>query len=155
LLNKRVKDEMVRVLQKEYLRRSLIEYFGNKGYEKTFNICAYPPSLMDLSEQPFSNKSIEVAFNIEDIDLVDNSVKVAWNVFVLGNKRIFLGYTNHQNFTDIKNSKNTIKDYNGPITINKIIEFIIEFLGNSNQIFDINRKPTNNSFVNKPLISKY
>lgn len=153
-MNKRVKDDMVRVLQKEYLRRSLIEYFKNKGYTKTFDICAYPPSLQDLNEQTFANKTIEVVYNIEDIDLVDNSVKVSWNIFVLGNKRIFLGYTNHQTFSDIKNNKNSTAEFNGPSSISKVIDTIVEFLGNSTAIYDINKKKVKR-FNNRPLIKKY
>ncbi|CAK0748148.1 hypothetical protein CCP1ISM_20009 [Azospirillaceae bacterium] len=153
-MNKRIKDDITRVLQKEYLRRSLIEYFKNKGYTKTFEICPYPPSLQDMNEQAFASKAIEVAYNIEDIDLIDNAVKISWNIFVLGNKRIFLGYTNHQNFSDIQNNRNIIADFNGPINIDKIINTIVEFLGNSTTIYDINKK-TMKKFNNRPMLKKY
>jgi hypothetical protein len=153
-MNKKVKDDITRILQREYLRRSLVKYFNDKGYDKTFEICAYPPSLQDLNEQSFSNKTIEVAYNIEDIDLIDNTIKVAWNMFILGNKRIFLGYTDHKNFTDIQNNRNVIKDFNGPISIKKIIDVIVDFIGDSSNIYDINKK-SGQKMSTTPLMGKY
>lgn len=152
--NKRVNDQLARVLQKEYLRRSLIKYFEDKGYTKTFSKCAYPPALQDLNDQAFANRAIEVAYNIEDIDLLDNTVKVSWNMFILGNKRIFLGYTNHKNFTDIKNSSHSLVDFSGPIEISKIIDTVVQFLGDSTAIYDVNKK-TAKKFTTRPLLSKY
>jgi len=155
LLTKRVKDEMVRVLQKEYLRRSLVEYFVTKGYDKTFDKCPYPLVLQDIQEEPFAKRAIEVVYGIEDIDLIDNSIKVSWNMFILGNKRIFLGYTNHKNFSDIKNNKANIKDFNGPITISNIIDTIVEFIGSSTAIYDLNKKTSDGNLKIRPLFSKY
>ena len=153
-MNKKVKDDITRVLQKEYLRRSLVKYFEDKGYTKTFEACAFPPILQDLTDQPFANRAIEVVYNIEDINLIDDTVKVSWNMFVLGNKRIFLGYTNHKNFTDIQNSRNAKSEYSGPININKIIDIVVDFIGNSESIYDINKKQAK-KFSTRPMFSKF
>lgn len=153
-MNRKVKDDITRVLQKEFLRRSLVKYFNDKGYTKTFEICAYPPALQDLTDQAFANRAIEVVYNIEDINLIDDTVKVSWNMFVLGNKRIFLGYTNHKNFTDIQNSRNSMTDFSGPISIINIIDTVVEFIGSSTSIYDINKKSAK-KFSTKPMFSKF
>lgn len=156
-----ISNSLLKIMQKEYIRRNLIKYFSEKGYDN-FLVKPYPPSVADIGGNLDSlNGFIEVQNFLEDVNIYNNSVKVGWNIFVLGNKRIFLGYTIHEKISDIEREVNTIKQHDGPITIKSIIESIIEFLGSSNKLSDIYKseetdiqitsKIGNTININKPI----
>lgn len=132
------KDSLTRILQKEFVRRSLIMFFEEKGYDN-FLVNPYPPTLLNLPERiPFLEGIVEVNYNLEDIDMKTNTIKVAWNLFVLGNQRTFLGCTTHGNLTEIETGINASKKYHdGPITLKAVIEAMVEMIGDSNKIKDI------------------
>lgn len=133
-----IQNSMLKVLQKEFVRRNMIKYFEEKGYDN-FLVKPYPPTLMDINERvDILNGLIEVSYFLEDIDMANNNVKVGWNVFLLGNKRIFLGYTIHNNLSEIDHSRNASNiEHDGPINIKSITETIVEMLGESERIKDI------------------
>jgi len=140
-MNNSTKTSLVKTLQKEYVRRSLNQYFEEKGYDN-FLVKPYPPTLMDLADRiPVFGNMIEVKYFLEDIDMSDGSIKVGWNVFVLGSKRIFLGYTIHGNLNDIDNRINDVNEtHDGPIELKSVIESMVEFIGESNKVSDIYKK---------------
>lgn len=132
-----ISNSLLKIMQKELIRRSLIKYFSEKGYDN-FLVKPYPPSIYDMGQNlDILNSFVEVENFLEDVNIYNNSVKVGWNIFVLGNKRIFLGYTIHEKLSDIEREVNTIKQHDGPISIKSIIETIVEFLGSSNKLNDI------------------
>jgi hypothetical protein len=143
-LNQSLKNEIVKILEKEYLRRSLIRYFKEKGYDNFLN-CPYPPTLLDVCEKiPSLNGIIELSYFVDDINMENNSLIVGWNIFVLGNKRIFIGNTVHNNLLDIENSiHKSSEHHNGPISIKNIIETICEFISKSNKLNDIHKSNKN------------
>jgi hypothetical protein len=132
------KDSLTKILQKEFIRRSLVKFFEEKGYDN-FLVKPYPPTLLNMPERiPFLEGVTEVKYNLEDIDMKTSTIKVAWNLFVLGNKRTFLGYTTHGNLTEIETGINSVsRHHDGPITLKAITEVIVEMLGSSNKIKDI------------------
>lgn len=135
-----IKHDLSKILRKELLRRNLNKYFQEKGYDN-FQVCPYPPTLMDLPDRiPVLAGIVEVSYAIDNINMVNNMVQVLWNVFVLGNKRIFMGKTPHENFSGIENSINNVDmHFDGPVTIKKLIEIIVEFLGDSQVLQNIEK----------------
>lgn len=133
------KNSILKIMQKEFARRCLIKYFSEKGYDN-FLVNPYPPTILDLEDDRFADM-IEVKYYLEDINMKDNMIKLGWNIFVLGNKRIFLGYTTHQRLNEVENGRNdSNKHHDGPINIKKIIETIVEILGNSSKLKDIDHE---------------
>lgn len=88
-------------LEKEVLIRSLAEYFINKGF-KSLDIRVYPPALQDLvSAVPILDGKIEVVPTIEELDPRTSYCKLRWDLFVLGNNRLMLGFSEHTNLQEL------------------------------------------------------
>ena len=141
------KSSLVKILQKEFIRRKLVQYFESKGYDN-FKVNAYPPNIADIMERIDAlNGIVEVNHNLEDVNIQNNNIKLAWNLFVLGNKRAFLGYTTHQSLTEVESAGNNIIAYSGPITIKQLVEWMVESIGEStklSEIYDSHNKAQNN-----------
>lgn len=143
-----IKNSLVKALQKEFVRRNLIKFFIEKGIDN-FLISPYPPMMLDISERiPQLNGALEVKYYLEDINLQSNIIKLGWNLFVLSNNRMFLGYTNHVNISEVENGVNCIKNHDGPITIKQLIEYVISVLGKSNILRDIQQNNSINTVNN-------
>ena len=152
-MNKNFQNSVCKSLNKEFLRRTLNKFFIEKGYDN-FKRSPYPPNIRDLSSLDPLSGLVEVSHSIDDINLINNSVKLIWNIFVQGNKRIFLGYTEHVNMTDISNN-NTSKDehYNGATSIENIIDHIITMISETDAIMTIHSRSNGQSAFNN-LASK-
>lgn len=144
------KSQIVEVLQKEYLRRILTQYFMEKGFDN-FMVKPYPPVFLDLLDRlPMLDGLIEVESYLNDINVKTNDLNIGWNIFVLGSKRIFIGYTNHASMSEIQSNLNAVDIiHDGPHTIKDIIEAIVEFLGSSKKIKNIH-KNAGSSDLTKP-----
>jgi hypothetical protein len=130
-LNNSSKNLLRKVLIKEYIRRNIIKYFSDKGYDN-FLVCAYPPLLVDIVDRlPFLNGLVEVTNNVDDIDIADGSIKIDWNMFVLGVRRIHLGTTIHASLNEIDRGSAYVDTFSGPVTIEKLVNTMVEFLGES------------------------
>jgi hypothetical protein len=142
------KSTLVKTLQKEFVRRKLVQYFESKGYDN-FQVNAYPPSIVDIMERIDAlNGIVEINHNLEDVNIQNNDIKLAWNLFVLGNNRAFLGYTTHQSLTEVETAGHQAVQYNGPITIKQLVEWMVDTIGESSkltEIYDNNSKAQNNS----------
>lgn len=152
------KKQLLKTLQKEFVRRNLIQYFESKGYDN-FLIKPYPPSLMDITERiNVLDGVIEVEHYLEDINVKNNMIKVGWNLFVLGNQRAFLGHTTHQNLTEIENGISECKMHaDGPISIKELVEWVVHALGESSKLQDIYQYHNNqkDSIINTGYIKPY
>lgn len=128
-------DRIHIALNEELLRRLLIRYFVNKGYENNFNHRIYPPLLQDLTMQiPQLSGKVEVVPFVEDIDPNTGQVKLGWNLFVLGTRRMFLGESTHTNFSEIRNMVGGVQDQHMAIefaTPKRVINFVVKVLGRS------------------------
>lgn len=123
----------------EVVRRKLIRYFISKGFVDSFDRLVYPPLLQDLPFDPdvcLINK-VEVVPYAEEIDTSLGRAVLGWNLFVLGNKRMFLGETFHNNLNDlarqiksgiITKSANGMAGARRQTTVFKIIKFITDVL---------------------------
>lgn len=123
----------------DVIRKLLIRYFIDKGFDKSFDLQVYPQILEDLTVAiPILASKIEIIPYCEDIDTALGRAKLGWNLFVLGDHRMFLGETYHNNLHDlarqIKNgvyqmSESTPTQSTRTTTPKKIITFITRVLG--------------------------
>lgn len=86
----------------EVVRRTLVSYFSNKGFAESFDKSVNPILIQDL---PYVNIGLENKVEIEphavEIDPSTSRAVLGWNLFVLGNQRIYLGETYHANLLDL------------------------------------------------------
>jgi hypothetical protein len=139
-MNKTTITSIEVTLLKEFLRRNLIKYFIDKGNDDNFLVSVNPTELFDLTSRlPFLRNMVEVKFYIEDYDLQNNVIKVGWNVFVLGNHRIFLGYSIHNNLLDIERQRR-VDVGQGNVSIKQFVNEVTDVIGATTHIFDIHKK---------------
>lgn len=128
-----------RKLQKELIKRSLTEFFTAKGYDN-FDMPLYPPAAYDIPVRiPHLYTRCEVVPTVEETDTTLGTVKIVWNLFVLGTQRMNLGSTLHTNQSDIVRA--IVGDPNMELpaehatTPKDMIEFILRVLENSKSGF--------------------
>lgn len=135
LMNTLLTSRIKRQLQRELMRRKLIEYFVNKGFEN-FDLPLYPPACYDMPVKiPNLYTRVEVIPSVEETDTTLGTVKLGWNLFVLGTNRKFLGETTHTGETDIVRAvmgapdKDIVADFK--CTPNDVMRFILKILDGS------------------------
>jgi hypothetical protein len=90
-------------LNREYMRRLIIQYFVKKGFVESFNVRIHPPLLQDLPILiPQLMGKVEIIPYVEDIEPNTGIVRLGWNLFLLGNKRMYLGESTHTNLIEIR-----------------------------------------------------
>lgn len=128
-----------RKLQKELIKRALTEFFIAKGYDN-FNMPLYPPAAYDIPIRiSHLYTKLEVVPTVEETDTTLGTVKISWNLFVLGTQRMSLGTTLHTNQSDIVRAITGEPNMELPAehttTPEKVIEFILKILENSKSGF--------------------
>jgi len=95
-------DRIKHISNTEVVRRLLIKYFVDKGFNSSFDRQMYPALIQDLPNCiPVLSSKIEIIPYAEEIDISLGRVILGWNMFVLGNKRMYLGETYHNNLHDL------------------------------------------------------
>lgn len=142
-------------LIKEVTLKELNEYFDKKGYKDSKDALLYPPVIadIDLNILQLSNK-IELIPFTEELDPTTGVIKIGWNLFVLGQNRLFLGYTTHSELSELKQSLQSGRDYDSSLsdptrTVQEVIDFIIETLSKSKRGFE---KYPKNTRAKSPII---
>ena len=135
LLASRIKKK----LQKELIKRKLVEYFASKGYDN-FGGPLYPPSCFDLPiKVPQLFSRVEIIPSVEETDTTLGTVKLSWSLFVLGTNRIHLGYTTHTGESDVVRAVMGAPDWQLPAEFTTspkdVIKFILKVLSNSKKGF--------------------
>lgn len=135
MANEYFQDRLRAALNKELIRRLLIRYFNQKGFGENFNKKVYPPQLQDISVQiPQLVGKIEVQPYVEDIDPNTGVVKLGWNLFALGAKRMCLGFSTHTNLSEVRTAimgPLAAMDRGSYATPKRIIGFLTKVLGSS------------------------
>jgi hypothetical protein len=131
LLSARIKKQ----LQRELMKRRMIEYFINKGFEN-FDMPLYPPACYDMPIKiPALYTRVEVIPSVEETDTTLGTVRLGWNLFVLGINRQFLGETTHTGETDviraIMGAPNVEIPAEVKCTPNDVIRFVLKILDES------------------------
>lgn len=136
MLNNRDIDKLRRILNMERVRTALLEYFIRKGYGKRLDGRVNPLHLQDLTEEieALATK-IDIEPHALEINPMTSSGSLGWNMFVLGNQRIYLGETLHTNLNQLasqiiegKITSNELVTTRNETTPRRIISFITRVL---------------------------
>jgi hypothetical protein len=140
-------EKVYYALNREYMRRLLTKYFWQKGFKEQMEAKIYPPILQDLSMTiPNLMGKIEIEPEVCDVDPTTGIVTLEWNMFILGNKRMFLGESTHTDLSELRSplagiggNKAGIRrlDYATPM---RVINFIINILG-EHKMGDLSQTP--------------
>lgn len=141
----------------EAVRRTLIKYFLERNFKESFDKAVNPVSIQDM---PYMNLGLENKIEIEphavEIDPTTSRATLGWNLFVLGNQRMYLGETYHANLIDlarqIKSGQilpETTITTKRCTTPRRIIHFIERVLSNS-QGGIVDLAPTDRRMALKP-----
>lgn len=118
------------------IEKLLIQYFNDKGFEDSYDKLVYPPMLFDMIMQlPVLADKIEVIPHTEHIDQIGGKAVLGWNLFVLGNQRMYLGQSLHSDLRTLANNLTTCSSFQemnpearNQTTPRKIVAFIIKVL---------------------------
>lgn len=135
-MNAILSRQIKRKLQRELIRRLLIRYFSDKGYENSFDMPLFPPICADLplKLQELFNK-VEIAPFVEEVDQVTSFVRIGWNLYVLGINRLYLGSTAHSSMAELRMSIGGVVNKDMPVefttTPAEVIDFVLKVLDTS------------------------
>jgi hypothetical protein len=95
-------DKFKHVANTEVVRRLLIKYFVDKGFSESFDRQMYPALIQDLPLViPVLSNKIEIVPYAEEVNTAMSRAILGWNLFVLGNQRMYLGETHHNSLPDL------------------------------------------------------
>lgn len=133
-------DKIKHIVNTEVVRRMLIQYFQLKGFGESFERLMYPSIIQDLPLAiPMLGSKIEVVPFASEIDPALGKAVIGWNMFVLGNHRMYLGETYHNNLLDlarqiksgmIKPPEGTYSTARRQTTPKRVVSFITRILEN-------------------------
>lgn len=134
--DKALQNKMRILLDQELVRRLMNRYFYDKGLKEDYDKEIYPPMLQDMLQMaPQLSGKVEIEPHVINLDQNTDSVELGWNLFVLGNQRMYLGESRHKSFSEVTGSIQgplTDKGDRGTRTTpRRIVEFIVRVLGNS------------------------
>lgn len=132
-------DKLKHVANTEVIRRLLVKYFMDKGFNESFDRQLYPSVIQDLPfVVPVLSNKIEVVPHAEEVDTATGKAKLGWNMFVLGNQRMYLGETYHNNLKDLARQihggmilppRDTAPSARKQTTPRRIVTFITRVMG--------------------------
>lgn len=98
----RALDRLKHLTNTEVVRRFLIKYFISKGFTESFDRLVYPALLQDLPlAVPVLAPKIEITPFMLELDQALGKAVLGWNLFVLGNRRMYLGDTYHNDLNNL------------------------------------------------------
>ncbi len=101
-MDSNVVDTLKHVTNTEVIRRLLIKYFIDHGFGESFDRSCFPSLVQDLPFViPVLSNKIEIVPHAAEVDPSQGKAKLGWNMFVLGNHRMYLGETYHNNLGDL------------------------------------------------------
>lgn len=96
------RDRIKHAANTNAVRRMLIQYFVERGFSESFDRAVNPLQIQDM---PFTVTGLDTKIEIEphavEIDPTTSLATLGWNLFVLGNRRLYLGETTHENLLDL------------------------------------------------------
>lgn len=131
-------DNLKRAANIYKVKKYLLDYFIRKVGKENFNKIIDPSTVMDIVDEiPQLASRIEIVPNAVDMKLQEDMISIEWNIFVFGNKRMYLGKTNHLNIAntiyDLKRG-NKCANINGVeygVSPKRIVQFVIRILEKS------------------------
>lgn len=95
-------DQIKHLANTEVVRRLLVKYFIDKGFTESFDRQMYPALMQDLPMViPALSNKLEIVPHAREIDQALGRATIGWNLFALGNQRMYLGETFHNSLTDL------------------------------------------------------
>jgi len=86
----------------ELTKRLLIRYFCDKGFKENFDERVYPPTIQDITESiPELSGKVELEPYAVEVDPQNGFARLGWNLFILGNQRMYLGETEHTELQEL------------------------------------------------------
>lgn len=144
------RDKIRHAANTDVIRRLLIKYFVGKGFTETFDRSIHPLMIQDLPKAiPGLDTKIEIEPHALSIDPTTSVAIIGWNLFVLGNQRMFLGETHHDNLMELARQiragqimPNTATLTRRETTPKRLIHFVTKVLGcNAAGYVDLGVKP--------------
>lgn len=135
-------DRLKHKLNTEVVRRMLIRYFKGKGFAESFDRQVYPAILQDLTVAiPALGPKVEIEPHTVEVNPATGRAVIGWNLFVLGNHRMYLGETHHRDLTQlahqIQNGQMVLPEGGGDTsarfqsTARQVVNFITRVLAKS------------------------
>ncbi len=98
-------DNLEYTFNGEFARRLLIKFFCSKGFHENFDKRVYPPLMQDILEAaPEFIGKMELIPSAVEIDPGSGFARLGWNLFLLGNQRMYLGETEHTELSELAQS---------------------------------------------------
>lgn len=136
-------DRIKHVANTEVIRRLLIKYFIDKGFSESFDRSLYPALVQDLPQViPVLANKLEIVPHANEVDTSMGRAVLGWNLFALGNHRMYLGETYHNSLHDlarqiktgtIRMSESGFHTARRQATPRRVISFITRVLGSHEQ----------------------
>lgn len=160
-------DKLKHVANTEVIRRLLIKYMIDKGFTESFDKQIYPSLIQDMPYVvPVLANKLEIVPHAEEVDPTMGKAKLGWNMFVLGNHRMYLGETFHNNLRDlarqihsgfIQPPNDTALSARKQTTPKRIITFVTRVLGDHEGGYvDLSpapdRKPPGSAYASKQAL---
>jgi len=116
------------------IKKQLSEYLESKDISPSTMV--YPPLIQDLQCMSEISTRVELIPYMEELDPASGSIKVGWNLFILGTNRLDLGYTIHESLSDLKQPEPSRKGMENSLcytTGEQILNFIVNTLQKYNK----------------------
>ena len=135
-MNATLANKIRRILTGHATRTSLEQFFETAGVEMDEPL--YPPLIREMmSRVPIVSTRVEIKPHVVELDPTTNAVRVGWNLFVMGNNRLYLGTSVHESMEDLNRQaiingekSDTSERFTTP---KQIINFIIDTLNEHEQ----------------------
>lgn len=122
------------LMNAELAKRLLIRYFDAK--QANFTQPLNPQSMADIGQSiPEFYQKVEIVPYVSKLDPLTGFTEIGWNLFVLGNQRMYLGRTKHKSLGELVGLRDAVamQDNMSDIitTPKQVIEFICKTLKHS------------------------
>ncbi len=137
-MNQQEMDNVKRAMNANVVRRLMIRYFVEKGFSNSFDRALHPTLLQDLTMrcQPLASK-VEVVPHAVEVNPSLGRATLGWNLFVLGNHRMYLGETIHSDLIGLAQQlragatavRPTLSTCRRQSTPRRVVNFVVRVLG--------------------------
>lgn len=157
-------EHIKHVTNTEVIRRLLVRYFVEKGFTESFDRHLYPALLQDLTLQiPQLTTKVEVVPFAEEVDTYQGKAILGWNLFVLGNQRMYLGQTFHNDLRTLARQLQTglvmipegdVTNARRQTTPRRVVTFVTRILESHEAGYVDLTTPVNPKKVGEPYATK-
>lgn len=157
-------ENIKHVSNTEVIRRMLIRYFIEKGFTESFDRHLYPAILQDITMAiPQLTTKVEIVPFAEEVDTYQGKAVLGWNLFVLGNQRMYLGQTYHNDLRGLARQlqsgflmipEGTVTNARRQTTPRRVITFITRVLESHQAGYVDLTVPMNPKKVGEPYATK-